>query len=146
VDQTSLARHWFLKTALDYLGTPYVWGGDDPSGFDCSGFVVECLKSAGLIAEHEDFTAESLRRKFAACRIDKPRAGALLFSLSRRGHIASHVVICLDEFFQIGASGGSRVTVDKPSAWKDNAYVRIRPICLVASRYEICDPFTLSEG
>jgi cell wall-associated NlpC family hydrolase len=28
-----------VRTALGYLGTPYVLGGTGPSGFDCSGFV-----------------------------------------------------------------------------------------------------------
>lgn len=28
----------FLNEALVYMGTPYVWAGSDPSGFDCSGF------------------------------------------------------------------------------------------------------------
>ena len=109
------------------MGTPYIWGGDDPSGFDCSGFVIECLKSAGILNEREDYTAESMRRRFASYTIDKPREGALLFSLNGSGK-SFHVVICLDEYFQIGASGGGDKTTDHTSAWRDNAYVKIRPI------------------
>ncbi|WP_347862225.1 C40 family peptidase [Salimicrobium sp. PL1-032A] len=28
-----------IDTAYDYSGSPYVWGGTSPSGFDCSGYV-----------------------------------------------------------------------------------------------------------
>jgi len=32
--------------------TFYLWGGDDPlAGFDCSGFVIEILKSVGILEE-----------------------------------------------------------------------------------------------
>jgi cell wall-associated NlpC family hydrolase len=126
-DRTLLARHHFLTTALAYLGTPYVWGGDDPSGFDCSGFVLECLKSGGIVSEREDHTAEQLRAKFSANVIPTPRSGALQFLLDKNGK-ATHVVICLDEHFQIGASGGTSTTTSISDAWRQNAYIKIRPI------------------
>lgn len=28
-----------VNFAMQYIGSPYVWGGNDPSGWDCSGFV-----------------------------------------------------------------------------------------------------------
>jgi cell wall-associated NlpC family hydrolase len=34
--------------AKQFLGTPYVWGGTSPSGFDCSGFTQFVWKKFGL--------------------------------------------------------------------------------------------------
>lgn len=36
-----------LAEAQKYLGTPYVYGGASPAGFDCSGFVYYVLKQLG---------------------------------------------------------------------------------------------------
>ena len=37
-----------VAEAQKYLGTPYVYGGASPSGFDCSGFVYYVLKQLGF--------------------------------------------------------------------------------------------------
>ena len=37
-----------VTAALKYLGTPYVWGGTSPRGFDCSGFVQYVYGQVGV--------------------------------------------------------------------------------------------------
>jgi peptidoglycan DL-endopeptidase CwlO len=34
--------------SLTFLGTPYVWGGEQPSGFDCSGLVQYVYRRLGM--------------------------------------------------------------------------------------------------
>ena len=38
LSQALLLRHSLLRLAQEQLGTPYVYGGKKPGGFDCSGF------------------------------------------------------------------------------------------------------------
>jgi peptidoglycan DL-endopeptidase CwlO len=38
--------------ALKFLGTPYVWGGSTPSGFDCSGLAMYVYRHFGISLPH----------------------------------------------------------------------------------------------
>lgn len=37
-----------IETVNDLVGTPYKWGGTNPDGFDCSGFIYYVYNQAGL--------------------------------------------------------------------------------------------------
>jgi cell wall-associated NlpC family hydrolase len=41
-----------VETALAYAGIPYVWAGESPSGFDCSGLVLYVFRQHGVRLPH----------------------------------------------------------------------------------------------
>jgi len=128
------------KIAWSYLGKPYLWGGDDPiAGFDCSGFVIEILKSVGVLPKDGDWTAHKLYEMFKAKEYNYPAEGHLAFWGRTKEHM-THIEYCIDENLSIGASGGGSKTKTIQDAFKQNAYIKIRPFKI---RSPLCfvDPF-----
>ena len=41
-----------VDVAMNYLGSPYRWGGSSPSGFDCSGFTMYVYSQVGISLPH----------------------------------------------------------------------------------------------
>jgi hypothetical protein len=136
---TSIAEH--------ELGKPYIWGGDDPiEGFDCSGFVVEVLKSVGLLPPSGDWNAAALYERFRHTATRDPASltpGMLVFwhrgTPPRIGHVEMVYYRDSDTVLTIGAAGGGATTLTRADAVKQNAYVRIRPIA--AGWIGAVDPF-----
>ena len=133
-------REWALKIAWDYHRTPYIWGGDDPSAFDCSGFIIEVLKSVGVLPREGDWTANTLAIGMGWKPVDSPKPGDLVFWKSTHGKIV-HVEMCIDYGLSIGASGGGSKTLTIADAIKHNAFVKIRPINSRRGIWGYLDPY-----
>jgi cell wall-associated NlpC family hydrolase len=116
-----------LQITWAHLNEWYRWGGDDPSGFDCSGFIVEILKSVGLIGRDSDYSAQSLWNQFKSKQVPTPKAGTLVFFGKSKDEI-THIEMCIGKGLSIGASGGDSSTLTVEDAIIKNAFIKIRPI------------------
>ena len=97
-----------ISNAQTFLGTPYVWGGTKPSGFDCSGFTQYVYKQAGYSLNRT--ASQQLNNGYAVTNLE---IGDLLFwenTYSGAG-AASHCGIYMgnDQFIH-AASGGVKIT------------------------------------
>ncbi|MCL2528012.1 MAG: C40 family peptidase [Defluviitaleaceae bacterium] len=77
-----------VTRALRYLGTPYRWGGNGPSSFDCSGFVIYVLRPFGVTLPRRSRDMASSGVYVSRSNI---QAGDLVFFATAGGRTVSHV-------------------------------------------------------
>jgi len=125
--RTSKMASALTRSALRFLGVPYVFGGTTSSGFDCSGFVQHVFAMLGIGLPR---TADA---QYDAGRpaVGGPRAGDLVFFDTYGG--VSHVGIYLGhgEFVHASSSHGVMVSHLSESYWASR-YVGAKR--LIASR------------
>ncbi len=83
-----------VAEATSHLGDPYVWGGEAPGGFDCSGLVQYSYKTAMGVSLPRVADAQSTKGEDVA--LSDVHMGDLLFFENADGEV-SHVAIYLGE-------------------------------------------------
>jgi cell wall-associated NlpC family hydrolase/uncharacterized protein YgiM (DUF1202 family) len=117
--------------SLQYLGYPYVWGGESPDvGFDCSGFTRYVYLQYGLSLPHNAAAQYNTAYGVAINDINSLAPGDLVFFANTYGPGITHVGIYIGDGGVVQAlSPGNGVGVANlfDAYWIDHYYGAIRP-------------------
>jgi cell wall-associated NlpC family hydrolase len=121
------------ELAHRFIGTPYLWGGGTPFGFDCSGFVQRIYSVLGVTIPRDAYLqAQSPLGTFRESGKVR-KAGDLVFfggQSDPRGRGITHVGMALDNRHFIHACGKTGVTLsafDDPDIAKSSFTKRSNP-------------------
>ena len=95
-----------LNTAFMYLNAPYLWGGKNPFGIDCSGFTQMVYKLNGYRLLRD--ASQQATQGEALSFIEESEVGDLAFFDNEEGNII-HVGIIMEGNYIIHASGKVRI-------------------------------------
>jgi cell wall-associated NlpC family hydrolase len=105
-----------LAVARRYVGVPYVWGGESPNGFDCSGLVQFAYAKIGVSVPRVTYAQWYAGRHVSRSQL---RAGDLVFF-----HHHSHVGLFVGHgWFLAAPQTGSRVHISPmANGWYNDHY------------------------
>ena len=103
--------------AMQYLGTPYVFGGESPSGFDCSGLVAYVYAQVGVSLPHYTVAQWDYSDSVSVPR-NELEPGDLVF-FAGLGHVGIYVG---GGRFIHAPHTGSVVRIDSLSGWYSSEY------------------------
>ena len=105
--------------AMRYLGTPYVWGGASPAGFDCSGFVMYVYSQVGVSLPHSSYAQYGYGSAVSSGDL---QAGDLVF-FDGLGHVG--IYIGGGQFIHAPHTGDV-VKISSISGWYASTFVGAR--------------------
>ena len=110
---TSSKADQIIATAKKYIGVPYVWGGESPSGFDCSGLVQYVFQVHGIRLNR---TTDTQYKHGTYVSKSNLKPGDLVFFQNTYRAGISHVGIYIGNGKFIHASSSKGVTISDLSS------------------------------
>lgn len=103
---TKYPKSKLIEFALNYLNTPYLWGGRSPFGIDCSGLSQLVYKLAGIKIPRDAYQQAEIGTTLNF--VEEAEPGDLAFFDNELGQII-HVGIVMADNYIIHASGKVRI-------------------------------------
>ncbi len=100
------AKNSISDSALQFVNSPYIWGGRLPSGIDCSGLTQLLYKIKGIAIPRDSWKQAETGKNIDF--IDEAEPGDLVFFDNELGRI-THVGMILSKGLVIHASGRVRI-------------------------------------
>ena len=111
-----------VGVAISMLGTPYVWGGSAPGGFDCSGLVMWAYAQVGVSLPHSSYAQFTYGVPVSR---DQLQPGDLVF-FDGLGHVG--IYIGGDQFIHAPHTGDVVKISSLSEDWYAGNYVGARRI------------------
>lgn len=98
-----------LQDSRNYVGVPYVWGGESPSGFDCSGFVYFMFNKHGFDIPRQT-SGDYYKMGTSVSKANLQPGDLVFFGVNTPG-VVSHVGFYMGDGKYISATSSSGIAI-----------------------------------
>ena len=126
-------RDKVTNEVIKYIGVPYLWGGDNPSAFDCSGLVQWTIKKThNILIPRTTKLQYNKWSTFFIYDLFKIKPGDIVYFKTYSSNPVSHVGIYVgDNSFIHAPNQNENVMISKIDGYWRNTFVGFLPIEIV---------------